>query len=111
TSRTIFAQIGSSVLRISFFLTTISCMFYLWFDSVLLLELIIGQTSPAKKDWLTERLEYLSGLMDHPLVTSGDCENITAVLHAYKEGTLQRPTPGKVVIFFGGIRRTSEVVF
>jgi hypothetical protein len=84
-------------------------MFYIRFDRVLLLELIIGQFSPAKKDWLTERSEYLSSVRDHPLTTDGDRENIDAVLEAYKDGSLQRPTPGKIVIYFGGIRRTGEV--
>ena len=85
-------------------------MFYLWFDRVVLSELIIGQASPAKKDWLTERSEYLSSLMGHPLNTGGDRESIR-VLHTYREGCLQRPASGKAVIFVGGIQRTGEVEF
>ena len=49
--------------------------------------------------------------MDHPLNTGGDRESTSAVLHVYKEGSLQRPASAKVVIFFGGIQRTGEVEF
>ena len=54
---------------------------------------------PAKKDWVVERVEHLTALKAHSLTTSDDIMNIDAVIKAYLDGTLKRPTPGKGVVF------------
>lgn len=72
-------------------------------------ELIIGQFRPPKKDWLTERLESLASTREHALTTDEDRKNIDAVVRAYEDGTLKRPSLRKIVIFFGGVCRTGEV--
>ena len=72
-------------------------------------ELIISQSSLAKREWIEERLEYLSELKGHTICTDGDWENIEAVLQEYKSRSLKRPSPGMAVIYFGGIRRTDEI--
>lgn len=57
-----------------------------------------------------ERVEDLENMRDAPEFTADDRVNLDAVVSDYKAGSLLCPAEGKAIIYFGGVRKTSEPV-
>lgn len=57
-----------------------------------------------------ERSEELESIRNMPEFTEEDRLNLDAVVRDYQNGTLQCPASGKLVVYFGGERKTPAPV-
>lgn len=57
-----------------------------------------------------ERADELESIRDMPEFTDDDKLNLDAVVREYRDGSLRCPPAGKGVVYFGGVRKTSQAV-